>query len=95
MQQSGIITVSVPKELAAAGNGFSFVLPAQVAETGGANTSIQVTTISGQSLPGWLTFNSETKTFVASAVPDGAFPMQVIVTVNGISTTIVVSERNE
>jgi hypothetical protein len=40
-----------------------------------------------------LKFNPETKAFVASVVPDGAFPMQVVVTVNGQSTTVVISER--
>ena len=93
VEQSGIISVSVPKDMATAGNGFSFPLPAQVANTAGNNTVISVSTASGQPLPGWLTFNPETRTFVASAVPDGAFPMQVVVTIGGRSTTIVISER--
>jgi len=93
LQQSGIITVSVPKDMATAGSGFSFPLPAQVANTGGGNTVISVTTATGQALPGWLKFDPKTKTFVASAVPDGAFPMQVKVTIGGRSTIIVISER--
>ena len=94
VQSSGIITVSVPKEMATAGSGFSFPLPAQVnsAATGN-NATISVTTASGGALPAWLKFNPETKAFVASVVPDGAFPMQVVVTVNGQSTTVVISER--
>ncbi|MDP1524570.1 MAG: hypothetical protein Q8M20_02050 [Rhodocyclaceae bacterium] len=95
VQQTGIITVSVPKEMATAGSGFSFPLPAQVSEAAGSNTPIQVTTTAGDPLPGWLSFNPETKAFVASAVPDGAFPMQVIVTIGGTRTTIVISERTE
>ena len=96
-QQTGIIAVSVPKEMATAGSGFSFPLPAQVANTaaGSSNTTILVTTISGQPLPSWLTFNPETKTFVATAVPDGAFPMQVAVNVNGVRSIIVISERTQ
>ena len=96
MQQAGIITVSVPKEMATAGAGFSFPLPAQVAgdaAAAGGNATIRVTTVSGQALPAWLKFNPETRTFVASAVPDGAFPMQVVVTINGVRSTIVISER--
>jgi hypothetical protein len=92
--QMGMITVSLPKEMAAAGSSFSFLLPAQVADQLAANAKIKVTTTSGQPLPSWLKFNAETKTFVASAVPDGVFPMQVIVTVNGQSSTIVISERD-
>ncbi len=94
VQQSGVITVSVPKEMATVGSGFSFPLPTQIAESAG-NTAIQVTTISGQELPTWLKFAPETKTFTASAVPDGAFPMQVVVTIGGYRTAIVISERAE
>lgn len=82
--------------MATAGSGFSFPLPAQVSNTAaGNNATISVTTASGGALPAWLKFNPETKTFVASAVPDGAFPMQVVVTVNGQRTTVVISERAE
>ena len=82
--------------MATAGSGFSFPLPAQVANSvAGGNSTISVTTASGQPLPAWLKFNPETKTFVASAVPDGSFPMQVVVTVNGVRSTIVISERNQ
>lgn len=98
MQQAGIITVSVPKEMATAGAGFSFPLPAQVAggeAAASGNATIRVSTISGQSLPSWLKFNSETRAFVASAVPDGAFPMQVVATINGVRSVIVISERTQ
>jgi filamentous hemagglutinin family protein len=93
VQQTGIITVSVPKEMATAGSGFSFPLPAQVTDSAGPNAVIRVTTTSGAPLPGWLKFDQKTKTFVASAVPDGAFPLQVIVTIRNVRTTIVISER--
>ena len=84
----------VPKEMATAGNGFSFPLPAHATDAAaGSKATVSVTTASGQQLPAWLKFNPETKTFVASAVPDGAFPMQVMVTVGGNSTIIMISER--
>ncbi len=92
LQQSGIVSVSVPKDMAA--TGFSFPLPAQVANTAtGNNSVISVTTVTGQPLPSWLKFNPKTKTFVAAAVPAGAFPMQVVVIVGGRRTIIVISER--
>jgi hypothetical protein len=81
--------------MATAGTGFSFPLPAQVTDQAAGNAAISVTTSTGQPLPGWLQFNPETKAFVASAVPDGAFPMQVVVIVGGTRTTVVISERNE
>jgi hypothetical protein len=95
VQQTGIITVSVPKEMATAGSGFSFPLPAQVTDQASANATIVVTTAAGQPLPGWLRFDAQTRSFVASAVPDGAFPMQAVVVIGGVRTTIVISERNE
>ena len=96
VNESGIITVSVPKEMATAGSGFTFPLPAQIVETAAANVAeIKVTTVNGDALPSWLRYSPETKSFTATAVPDGAFPIEIIVTVNGQSTTIVISERAE
>ena len=94
-QESGIISVTVPREMATAGSGFSFPLPPQVTESTSQNAAVSVTTMSGGPLPQWLRFIQESRTFVASAVPDGAFPMQVIVTTGGISTTIVISARTD
>ena len=54
-----------------------------------------VTTQSGGPLPAWIRFDANTRTFVASAVPDGGLPIQVVVTVNGQTSTIVISERAE
>ena len=94
VQQAGIITVSVPKEMATAGSGFSFSLPSQLAETAAVgNAEVRVTTLTGGPLPGWLRYVPETRAFSAAAVPDGAFPMQVLVNVGGAQFTVVISER--
>jgi len=37
----------------------------------------------------------ESNTFVASAVPDGAFPIQVVVVIGSQRTVVVISERSE
>jgi hypothetical protein len=47
----------------------------------------------GASLPSWLKFDPERLRFDASAVPDGAFPMQVALTFGGQRTMVVISER--
>lgn len=93
MLQGGIVTVSVPKETAMSGAGFNFPLPAQVVESGAANATVSVTTPSGEPLPGWLSFNAETKVFSASVVPDGALPVQVLVTIGDQRTIVVITER--
>jgi len=94
-QDVGIIAVSIPKETATTGTGFTFPLPNQVCADAQANDPVQVTMENGTPLPSWLRFAPETKCFVATAVPDGAFPIQVIVRVGSRSTTVVISERTE
>lgn len=92
---TGVVTVSLPKETATAGSGFTFPLPEQIAEMAVDNTPVQVTTLTGGPLPDWLIYAPDTKTFVASSVPDGAFPTQLLVTIGKQITTVVISERSE
>ena len=95
VQQDGIISVLVSKEMATAGAGFSFQLPAQVTANAPPHALVQVMLLNGDPLPAWLRFIPETNSFIAAAVPDGAFPIQVIVTIGGRSSTIVISERTD
>jgi len=92
VQQSGAIAVTVPKGMAASGSGFSFALPTQVVQVEGGAAPVQVTTTGGTPLPAWLHYSPDSHTIVATAVPDGGLPIQVVVTVNGASSTIVISE---
>ena len=78
--------------MAASGSGFSFALPTQVVTVEGGAAPVQVTTASGTALPAWLHYSPDSHTIVATAVPDGGLPIQVVVTVNGASSTIVISE---
>ena len=92
VQQSGAIAVTVPKGMAVSGTGFSFALPTQVVQVEAGAAPVQVTTTSGTPLPAWLHYSPDSHTIVATAVPDGGLPIQVVVTVNGASSTIVISE---
>jgi len=94
VQQSGVIAVTVPKEMATSGTGFAFALPSQTTGTE-TSTPATVTTVSGQTLPGWLKYSAETKSLVASAVPDGGLPITVVVHAGGTETTIVISENTQ
>jgi filamentous hemagglutinin family protein len=91
---NGLVAVTVPKDTATAGAGFGFALPTQVVQSA-AGATIEVTTTSGEPLPAWLKFVPESNSFVATAVPDGGFPFQVLITVAGRRTVVVVSERKE
>lgn len=92
-----MVTVTVPRDTATSGSGFSFPLPEQLAQAASATagTAVIVTTLTGDPLPAWLRFVPETNTFVATAVPDGQFPIQVLVIIGGQRTVIVISERAE
>ena len=90
-----MVTVTVPKDTATSGSGFSFPLPAQLAQAASAGTVVTVTTLAGTPLPEWLQFVPESNTFVAFAVPDGAFPIQVVVLIGSQRTVVVISERTE
>ena len=94
VQQSGVISVAVPRELSS--SGFSFPLPQQVLETAdAAKTPIVATTLTGSPLPSWVTYDAESKTFVATTVPEGGLPISVLVTVGDQRATVVISEKSE
>ena len=94
--QPGIVSVSIPKETATRGTGFSFALPQRIAvQADSTNNQVKVAMPNGAPLPDWLKFEPESMSFVASAVPDGAFPVQVVVSVNGQQNTVVISEQAE
>ncbi|MBL8482883.1 MAG: autotransporter-associated beta strand repeat-containing protein, partial [Rhodocyclaceae bacterium] len=92
-EANGLIAVSIPKNTAAAGAGFSFTLPEQL--NASPQDVVQVSLTDGSALPGWLRFLPEQNRFVAAAVPDGAFPIEIAVTVGGRRTIVVISERTE
>jgi hypothetical protein len=91
-QVPGLVTVLVPTGTATAGSGFVIALPEQVVSSGAAGTSVQVTLPNTEPLPAWIRYDAATQTLVTSAVPSGAFPLSVVVTVGGQSTLIQISE---
>jgi ABC-type Fe3+ transport system substrate-binding protein len=90
-----MVTVSLPKGTSTIGTGFSFDLPESIRAMALAAGGAQAALPNGASLPAWLSFDATTLTFNASAVPDGAFPLQVEMTISGQRVTVVISERTE
>jgi len=87
-QLVGLIKVSVPNNL----RSFSFPLPAEVASS---TKALRVHSGKpGKRVPSWLKFNQKTRTFAAASVPKDALPTQLVVTADGISTTIAISQQN-
>ncbi|MDC8770640.1 YDG domain-containing protein [Roseateles albus] len=96
LNQTGIVSVLVPRSTATAGGGFKFSLPDTIVQATKASGGTPSTSaLGGEALPGWLRFDAATLSFVASAVPDGALPYQARVTIDGKSTIIVIAERSD
>jgi filamentous hemagglutinin family protein len=101
MQSSGqleiptMVAVSLPKGVSTVGVGFSFELPESVKSVIQHSLDIQATMANGAMLPSWLRFDSQAFRFESTSVPDGAFPLQIILTVGSQKILIVISERTE
>ena len=95
LDQTGVVAVMVPREIATNASGFSFQLPEQLMQGAASGDVIQVKTIGGDDLPAWLKFVPETGTFFTSAERQGGLPIEVVVTIRGKRSVIVISERTE
>jgi Repeats of unknown function (DUF5649) len=91
--ETGLITVAVSSEAAAPGRSFSFSLEAHVPAVTSSNVDVRVTQVDGKPLPEWLRYEPTTKTFVATSVPPGAFPLQLKVGIGGVETLMVINEK--
>ena len=89
---NGLVAVLVPANTATAGSALVIALPEQVVKPVAAGGTVQVSLTNNQPLPDWIRYDAATQTLVVSAVPAGAFPLSVVVTVGGQSTVIQISE---
>jgi hypothetical protein len=92
----GLIAVSVPKETTASGSGFSFEVPKEISTMSQQQeVSVEVTLETGAPLPSWLSYQEDTGKFTSASVPDGAFPITVIMKIGSEQVAVVISERGE
>ena len=89
---TGLVAVLVPAGTATAGSGLVIALPEQVMTPAASGAAVQVTLPNSEPLPAWIRYDAATQTLVTSAVPAGAFPLSVVVTVGGQSTVVQISE---
>jgi hypothetical protein len=87
-----LISVAVSSEVAAPGSSFSFSIEPHVPAVA-ATAEVKVTQVDGKPLPEWLRYEAGTKTFVATTVPPGAFPLQLKVGIGGVETLMVINEK--
>jgi hypothetical protein len=90
--QSGVIAVAVSSEVAAPGRSFSFSIESHV-PAAATSAEVKITQVDGKPLPEWLRFEPATKTFVATTLPPGAFPLQLKVGIGGVETLMVINEK--
>jgi hypothetical protein len=90
-----LVSVSLPKGTAVSGHGFAFVLPASVRAGVATDASAWARLPDGSPLPNWLTFQALDMAFTAVAVPDGAFPLQVLVSWGSQQVRVLISERSD
>jgi hypothetical protein len=91
--QSGLVAVAVPRTITAAGSGFSFPLPSDVARALG-DQPVQVSLMEGAALPAWLHYASDAKSFTANAAPAGALPLDLLIRSGKRQWTVTITETN-
>ncbi|MBI5907312.1 MAG: hypothetical protein HY853_01815 [Burkholderiales bacterium] len=90
-QQPGIVSVTVARKTLE--SGFRFPLPTSLlVEAAASGAPVQATTLTGQPLPPWLRYDPASHNFVATDVPTGALPLQVLVSVGRLSVVLTISE---
>jgi hypothetical protein len=95
ISQAGIITVSLPKGTTASGSGFTFSLRDEVEQLLSDDGIPDAQLANGGDLPEWLSFEPKILQFSSIAVPDGAFPIEVIINTVTLSVRVVISEQVE
>jgi hypothetical protein len=55
--------------------------------------SVTVTTVDGKQLPGWMRYDTASKSFIVVDAPSGALPMEVAIMVKGSRTVMRISEN--
>jgi hypothetical protein len=93
VSNTGEVAVLVPRDMAAGSTGFAFPLPQELSKLATRDAELQVTSITGGPLPGWLSYDASRRVIVATGVPEGALPTQVLVTIKGTKTVVSIAER--
>jgi hypothetical protein len=92
-QTPGLVLVQVPAGSSTSGAGLSITLPESLfTAMQQASAPERVTLPDQQPLPSWIRYDAASKTLITGAVPAGALPITVWVTVGGQTTLVQVSE---
>jgi hypothetical protein len=87
----GTVSVSVPQDIVASGQGFSFALPPDL-RAPAALSGVQATWRGGK-LPGWLRYQKAARMFTATSLPPGALPMELSIRIGELRWTMTIAKR--
>ena len=88
-----MVSVLVPEATVTSGKGFTFPLPHPAAEAAAAGDT-RVTLMNGKRLPAWLQYTPTTQTFVVTAAPAEALPVEVLVRVGTQHWRVLITETH-
>ncbi len=92
--RSARVAVTIDRELLGGGSGFSFALPAELANSVARNGTPRVGLAGGRPLPEWLVFDPARGVFEVDGMPPGALPIVIVIAVDEGEIEIEVSEQN-
>ena len=92
----GIIAVKVPKDLTKQGALFNIPLPEEIkTEVKTGAITEKITLLEGGQLPGWLRYQTASKSFVVSDAPTDALPIKVLIMVGNLRWIMEISKQAE
>ena len=56
-------------------------------------TEVRIMQMDGKPLPDWIRYEPESRTFTANAVPAGAFPLEIRLSLGSSETVVVIQEQ--
>jgi hypothetical protein len=92
-QFDGLIDVQIPSELAQEGKSLSFPLDLAPAEEPSPDMPLTITMNSDQEMPNWLRYEKASRRLVATRIPKGALPLQLVLKFAGERWMVSLTER--
>lgn len=94
LSQTGLVAIILPPGTATSGTGAVVPLPTELSSSNGSTAPLQakVTLANGRPLPAWIRYSAEDHTLVLGAVPDGSFPLQLVMVSGGQRSVMQISE---
>jgi hypothetical protein len=94
LQTAGLVTVSMPSDMAASSAGFAFALPNELFGAISNAVNVDATLVGGQPLPSWLQFDSINGQFLIGNVANVSFPLEISVQLGTQVFMVVISVRS-